>query len=73
MTEKTRQWYNESLRYNGQAYADAFVLNCTNFKRNGYFLELGSRHPKENNNSYILEKSFDWKGIMVDREKTHEE
>lgn len=73
MPEKTRQWYNENLQYNGQALADAFVLNCTNFKRDGYFLELGSRHPKENNNSYLLEKSFGWKGIMVDKEKTYEE
>lgn len=73
MAEKTRQWYNENLQYNGQARADAFVLNCTNFKRDGYFLELGSRHPKENNNSYLLEKGFGWKGIMVDKEKTYEE
>ncbi len=71
--KKTRKWYNENLDFNGQAYADAFVLNCTSFKRNGFFLELGSRDPKENNNSYILEKSFGWKGVMVDRENTHEQ
>tara|TARA_R100001082_G_C4335360_1_gene147551 strand:+ start:326 stop:1018 length:693 start_codon:yes stop_codon:yes gene_type:complete len=70
---KDRSWYNKNLEYNGQAHADAFVLNCTNFKTNGYFLELGSRHPKENNNSYILEKSFGWRGVMVDRETTHEQ
>ena len=68
-----RSWYNENLDYNGQAFADAFVLNCTNFKTNGYFLELGSRHPKENNNSYILEKSFGWTGVMVDRDSTYEQ
>ena len=68
-----RDWYNTKLEYNGQAYADKFVLNCTNFKTNGYFLELGSRHPKENNNSYILEKEFGWKGVMVDREPTYEQ
>lgn len=68
---KDRNWYNENLQYNGQAYADAFVLNCADFKRDGYFLELGSRHPKNNNNSYILEKSFGWKGVMVDREETY--
>lgn len=73
MAKKSREWYNRNLDFNGQACADAFVLNCTNFKRNGYFLELGSRHPKENNNSYILEKAFGWKGVMVDREKTYKE
>lgn len=69
--KKTRKWYNENLDFNGQAYADAFVLNCTSFKKNGFFLELGSRDPKENNNSYILEKSFGWKGVMVDRVADH--
>ena len=53
------------LEYNGQALADKFVAHCTNFKEDGYFLELGSRHPKENNNSYVLEKVLGWKGIMV--------
>lgn len=72
MNESKRNSYNKSLEYNGQAFADQFVLNCTSFKRNGYFLELGSRDPKINNNSYILEKEFDWKGVMVDRDATHE-
>ncbi len=73
MSEQTRQYYNKNLEYNGQAQADAFVLNCTSFKKDGYFLELGSRHPKENNNSYILEKSFGWRGVMVDRENTYKQ
>ena len=68
---KTRKHYNNSLDYNGQVYADKFVLNCTNFKKNGYFLELGSRDPKWNNNSYILERSFGWTGVMVDRVDTY--
>ena len=33
---KNRSWYNKNLEYNGQAFADAFVLNCTNFKTHGY-------------------------------------
>ncbi len=68
--QERRKW-DQTLEYNGQAFADRFVLNCTNFKTNGYFLELGSRHAKWNNNSYILEKNFGWKGIMVDRVATH--
>ena len=66
-----REAHNGSLEYNGQAAADKFVLNCTNFKRNGYFLELGSRHFKNNNNSYILEKTFNWKGVMVEYDRSH--
>jgi len=69
--KKKREEYNKSLEYNGQALADKFVLNCTGFKRGGYFLELGSREFKRNNNSYILEKSFGWKGVMVEKVATH--
>jgi hypothetical protein len=73
ISKKERNRYNNLIEYNGQAYADKFVLNCTNFKRGGYFLELGSRDAKWNNNSYVLEKSFGWKGIMVDRDDTHKQ
>ena len=69
--EKERKNYNNTLEYNGQAFADRFVLNCSSFKRNGYFLELGSRDPKTTNNSYILEKEFEWTGFLVDRDETH--
>jgi len=71
--KKKREEYNKSLEYNGQALADKFVLNCTDFKRGGYFLELGSRDFKQNNNSYILEKSFGWKGVMVEKVAEYEE
>jgi hypothetical protein len=70
-TSEKREKYNKSLEYNGQAFADRFVLNCTNFKTNGYFLELGSRDYKKNNNTYILEKEFNWQGVMVERVASH--
>lgn len=52
--------------FNGQAEQDKYVLSILNNKKDGFFLEIGSRHPKEINNSYILEKNFNWKGIMVE-------
>jgi len=52
--------------YFGQANQDKFVLNILKEKRNGYFLEIGSNHPININNSYLLEKQYDWKGIMID-------
>jgi hypothetical protein len=54
------------LPYNGGSRQDEYVLNILNFKKNGYFLELGSQQPKTINNTYILEKNYDWKGIMVE-------
>lgn len=50
----------------GQAEQDKFVLNVLKEKRNGYFLEIGSNHPININNSFLLEKKYDWKGIMVE-------
>jgi len=52
--------------YLGQAEQDKFVLNVLKHKKNGYFLEIGSNHPIEINNSYLLETKYNWKGIMVE-------
>jgi len=49
-----------------QACQDKFILNILNNKRNGLFVEIGSYHPIEINNTYTLEKNYDWKGIMVE-------
>jgi len=52
--------------YLGQAEQDKFVLNVLKNKKNGYFLEIGSNHPININNSYLLETKYDWNGIMVE-------
>lgn len=49
-----------------QAFQDIFVITMLNNKYNGYFLEIGSNHPININNSYLLETKYDWKGIMVE-------
>ena len=52
--------------YLGQAQQDKFVLKILKEKKNGFFLEIGSNHPMNINNSYLLETKYDWKGIMVE-------
>jgi hypothetical protein len=52
--------------YLGQAEQDKFVLTILKNKQNGYFLEIGSNHPVNINNSYVLETQYNWKGIMVE-------
>jgi hypothetical protein len=52
--------------FNGQAGQDMFVLNILKEKRNGYFVEIGSNHPTDINNSYLLESNYEWKGIMIE-------
>jgi hypothetical protein len=61
--------YND---YYGQAAQDYFVLKCTNQKVNGFFLEIGSHHPIDINNSFLLEKKYNWRGILVDMDPSFE-
>ena len=49
-----------------QAGQDQFIINVLKGKRNGYFLEIGSNHPSYINNTYKLEKEYDWNGLMVE-------
>jgi len=50
----------------GQAEQDKFIINVLKKKKNGYFLEIGSHTPININNTYLLEKNYDWKGAMVE-------
>lgn len=63
---------NPDTRYNGQAAQDYFVRKVLKDKRNGTFLEIGSRDPVEINNTYPLEKELGWRGFMVEYETKYE-
>ena len=52
--------------FKGQAEQDKFVLNILKNKKKGFFLEIGSNHPVNINNSYILENEYEWNGIMIE-------
>jgi hypothetical protein len=52
-----------------QAGQDLFVSKMCKNMRNGYFLEIGSNDPVCTNNTYLLEKEYGWKGIMVEYDK----
>lgn len=56
-----------------QAAQDLFVEAVTKRKLDGYFLEIGSNHHSQHNNSYLLEKKYNWKGLMVEYDKSFEE
>ncbi len=49
-----------------QIFQDLFVLFMTNEKREGYFVEFGATNGVTLSNSYLLEKSFGWKGILAE-------
>ena len=54
------------MQFYGQAAQDFFVLAMLKHKKNGTFVEIGSNHPICINNTYLLEKSYKWRGIMVE-------
>lgn len=54
-----------------QAGQDLFVLKLLKNKTNGFFLEIGSNHPITINNTYILEKKYNWKGIMIEYDESY--
>jgi hypothetical protein len=49
-----------------QANQDIFALECLDYKRDGFFLDLGCNDPINISNTYLLEKEYGWKGIAID-------
>lgn len=49
-----------------QSYQDIFVLTMLNGKRDGIFVEIGASDSIFINNTYLLEKYFNWNGISID-------
>jgi hypothetical protein len=45
------------------------VIVSSIFKNGGHYLEIGSGDPFKNNNTYLLERDHNWKGISIDNDK----
>jgi hypothetical protein len=50
-----------------QCFQDMFILTLLNGKNKGTYLEIGSADPFKGNNTYLLEKQYEWlgKGIEI--------
>lgn len=62
---------NIFLNSKAQLKQDIFVLNELMFKRNGFFVEFGAMDGLIFSNSYLLEKSYAWNGIVAEPGKNY--
>lgn len=51
---------------NAQLLQDIFVLYILKEKRNGFFVEFGAANGINLSNTYLLEKNYDWSGIIAE-------
>lgn len=49
-----------------QINQDLFVIAALNFKKKGFFIEIGAADGLNLSNSYLLEKKFNWNGILCE-------
>ena len=57
------------IKSKSQLRQDLFVLSEVGYKNMGYFVEYGATNGIELSNTYLLEKEFLWKGILVEPAK----
>ncbi len=53
-------------RYGGTSNQEAFVLDLLDYKRAGFYVELGAFHSSEGSNTKILEQDFGWQGVSFE-------
>jgi hypothetical protein len=59
--------------YRGNSGQERFVLDLLNYKKNGYYVELGAFHSTQGSNTYHLETDYDWKGVSFEIENHRRE
>jgi FkbM family methyltransferase len=69
LKEKNR-WLGFLFQMKEKSYSqisqDLWVLYRTGMKVNGFFVEVGSCHPTNLNNTYLLESSYKWNGVLIE-------
>ncbi len=58
------------LNFQSQACQDRFVGKILDFKRGGYYIDIGSCHAISTNNTFALE-SLGWKGVCIEIDEKH--
>lgn len=67
---KYRINYFENIKDSkAQLAQDLFVLSELGFKKNGFFIEFGATNGVDLSNTYLMEKKFEWNGILAEPAK----
>src|SRR5690606_9762466 len=66
---QTRDLLRNLVKSKSQLRQDLFVLSQLGFKRNGYFVEFGATNGVTFSNTHLLEKEFNWTGILAEPAK----
>jgi FkbM family methyltransferase len=62
-SEALLQYFGKSK---SQLRQDLFVLSHLGFKKNGFFVEFGATNGLDLSNSHLMEKEFEWNGILAE-------
>lgn len=68
--EKLEKLVHLLKKSKSQIRQDLFVLMELDFKKNGFFVEFGGTNGIDLSNTWLLEKEFDWKGIIAEPAKS---
>ena len=68
--EVDREFANFALKFGSNSFSqwqqECFALWATNCKRNGVFVEFGAADGITHSNSYMLENSYGWSGLLLE-------
>ena len=65
--------YKNCHRSSAQLFQDLFVAYQLREKKNGFFVEFGATDGIDLSNSFLLEKSYQWQGILAEPARTWHE
>jgi hypothetical protein len=57
---------NNTTKSYSQINQDIWVLEKTNYKRNGYYIDIGCADGEKISNTFLLDKHYNWSGLAID-------
>jgi hypothetical protein len=63
--------FSNFLNCHSGSRLDEFCARLFNFKRNGTYVDIGSAHSRDHNNSNYLDLRLGWRGLCVERESRY--